>query len=96
VSDKGLDRRSGEDRRAAPREGSPGRRATDLPTTQQRRVLLIIERYVDATGEACPAAFIARHLNLHHSTVQEHLKALFQKGWLRTPNAPAMPHQDVA
>jgi predicted ArsR family transcriptional regulator len=96
VSYEGLDRRSGEDRRAVPREDQPGRRATDRPTTQQRKVLLIIERYVDATGEACPASVIARKLQLHHSTVQEHLRALFTKGWLRTPNAPARPHQDMA
>jgi SOS-response transcriptional repressor LexA len=93
----GLERRSGGgDRRAVPRVHHSGRRATDLPTTQQRKILLIIERYVDATGEACPASVIARRMNLHHSTIQEHLTALFRKGWLRTPNAPAMPEQDVA
>jgi hypothetical protein len=87
---EGLERRSGVDRRAVPRPDSPGRRATDLPTTQQRKVLSIIEQYFGATGEACPARYLARRLNLHHSTVQDHLRALFQKGWLRTPNAPAM------
>jgi DNA-binding transcriptional ArsR family regulator len=92
-----VERRSGGgDRRAMSRDDNPGRRAADLPTTQQRKVLLIIERYVDATGEACPASIVARKLALHHSTVQEHLRALFQKGWLRTPNAPAMPQPDVA
>jgi DNA-binding MarR family transcriptional regulator len=92
----GLERRSGGDRRAVPRSDSPGRRATDLPT-QQRQVLLIIEQYVGATGEACPARYLARRLNLHHSTVQDHLRALFQKGWLRTPNAPAsLQDRDVA
>lgn len=90
----GLERRSGQDRRAVPRENQPGRRATDLPTTQQRKVLLVIERYVEMSGEPCPAAFIARKLLLHHSTVQEHLRELYRKGWLRTPNAPAMPLED--
>jgi DNA-binding NarL/FixJ family response regulator len=65
-------------------------------STRQRTVLTFIERYVEATGEACPASIIARKLALHHSTVQEHLRALFQKGWLRTPNAPAMPEREVA
>jgi DNA-binding MarR family transcriptional regulator len=65
-------------------------------STQQRVVLTAIEQYVGATGEPCPARYLGRRLDLHHSTIQAHLRALFQKGWLRTPNAPALPQGDVA
>jgi hypothetical protein len=82
-----LERRSGPDRRAEPRGG---RRATDLPTTKQRAILLIIERYAFMTGgDPCPASFVARRMNVHHSTVQEHFRALHRKGWLKTADGPA-------
>lgn len=64
----------------------------DLPS-KQRAVLDIIIRYYRATGEACPAAHIARRIDRHHSTIQEHLSALYTKGWLLTPNAPATPQR---
>jgi SOS-response transcriptional repressor LexA len=84
-----VEYRSGRDRRAVPRADSPGRRATDLPTTQQRKVLQIIERYSELSGHPCPASFVAHKLNLHHSTVQEHYRALHRKGWIKTPDGPA-------
>ena len=59
-------------------------------TDRQRAIVVMIRRYFRATGEACPASFIARRLGLHHSTVQEHLSALHRKGILRGPNPPAM------
>lgn len=58
---------------------------------RQRAVLNLVRRYFLATGEACPASYIARKLDLHHSTVQEHLNVLYHKGLLLTPNAPARP-----
>lgn len=60
-------------------------------TVRQRSVLGIISDYCRVTGEACTANYVARRLELHHSTVQEHISALHRKGWLRGPNAPAMP-----
>ena len=58
-------------------------------STKQRLVVIAIEQYIGATGEPCPARYLARRLNVHHSTIQEYLRVLFLKGWLRTPNAPA-------
>lgn len=82
-----VERRDGDNDRRAVRRG--GRRHTDLPTSKQRAILTIIEHYSAATGEACPATHVARRLNVHHSTIQEHYKALFRKGWLRAPDGPA-------
>jgi len=61
---------------------------------RQRIVLDVIARYVRNTGEPCSGSYIARHLGIHHSTVQEHISALYRKGWLMTPNAPAMPQRE--
>ena len=58
---------------------------------QQRIVLDIVIRYYRVTGEACPASHIARKIARHHSTIQEHLSALFAKGWLVTANTPSRP-----
>lgn len=60
-------------------------------TARQRDVLRVIEGYCQVTGEPCSARYMARRLSVHHSTIQQHLAALHRKGWLRTPNAPAMP-----
>ena len=63
-------------------------------TTKQRSVLLAISRYETATGEPCPATWLARHLHLHHSSVQRHVYLLHRKGWLRSPHAPSsLSHQ---
>lgn len=61
----------------------------NLLTTKQRSVLTAIDRYVQATGEPCPATWLARHLRVHHSSIQRHVYLLHRKGWLRTPNAPS-------
>jgi DNA-binding MarR family transcriptional regulator len=58
-------------------------------TTKQRAVLEAIDAYQRATGEPCSASLLARRLRVHHSTIQGHLSALYRKGWLLTPNAPA-------
>lgn len=93
------DRRSGEDRRVAPRGGR--RSDDDAPsplntlTTKQRRLLEAISDYVRTTGEPCSANYLARRVNAHHTTVREHLQALYRHGWLRTPNAPARLRQPL-
>lgn len=58
-------------------------------TTQQRRILEVIDDYQRVTGEACPGSYLGRRFERHHSTMQKHLFVLFRKGWLRAPNAPA-------
>lgn len=67
------------------------RESTIVLTGRQRMVLETVIRYYRATDEPCPASFVARRLSIHHSTAQEHFFALHRKGWLRTPNAPAVP-----
>jgi SOS-response transcriptional repressor LexA len=54
-------------------------------TARQRDVLREIVRYVRAIGEAPSQHFVARRLGLHHSRIQQHLQALYEKGWLRSP-----------
>lgn len=89
--------RSGRDRRT---DSRGGRRADDQPaplhtlTTKQRTLLEFIRAYHETTGEPCPGSMLARRLSVHHSTIQEHLSALWRKGWLLTPNAPATPRQN--
>jgi len=58
-------------------------------TTVQRTIVTTINDYQRVTNEPCPASYIARRLGRHHSTIHEHLMALYRHGWLRTPNAPA-------
>lgn len=90
--------RSEVDRRSAP---GGGRRSTDTPaplhtlTTQQRRLLEAIDGFVQQTGEPCTANYLARRFDLHHTTVREHLEALYRRGWLATPNAPARLRQPL-
>lgn len=75
-----------------PRETPKRTPLVQLPG-RQRMVLDVIVHYHRATGEACPAAYLARKLELHHSSVQRHLEVLHRKGWLRGPNAPAVPRR---
>jgi LexA DNA binding domain-containing protein len=86
----GIECRSIGDRRAVPREDSPGRRITDLPT-KQRVILELVIQYYRLTGEPCSASYLARRLRVHHSTVQQHLLVLHKKGWLLTATGPAVP-----
>lgn len=53
---------------------------------RQRDVLCLIARYVEATGEPPTVEFLARRLSIDRKTVQQHLDALFAKGWLRSPS----------
>lgn len=62
-------------------------------TERQERIFKTITKVVRATGEPCSASYLARQFSLHHSTVQEHISALYRKGWLRGPNPPAMPRR---
>jgi SOS-response transcriptional repressor LexA len=62
-------------------------------TTRQQEVFDKIARFTRATGEPCSASYLARQLNMHHSTVQEHITTLFRKGWLLGPNPPARPRR---
>lgn len=57
-------------------------------TTRQRALVEAVDAFQRATGEACSAGYLARRFSLHHTTVREHLSALYRKGWLRAPNAP--------
>jgi Mn-dependent DtxR family transcriptional regulator len=63
--------------------------ADDRPVSpldrRQRTVLLVIVSYHDATGEYPTNAYVARRLGLHHSTIQQHLRALYQRGWISEP-----------
>lgn len=69
----------------------PNRAEPPPLTDRQAAILSAVDRYFDATGEPCPGSYLARRLRLHHSTIQEHLQRLHRKGWLRAPNAPAVP-----
>lgn len=60
-------------------------------TVRQQKVLTLVTEFYEVTGEPCSASYVSRRLSLHHSTIQVHLSALYRKGWLRTPNAPAVP-----
>lgn len=62
--------------------------AADNLTSRQRDVLSAILTYHEAVGEEPSVRYIARRLNLHHSTIQDHLSALQRKGWLRSGGAP--------
>lgn len=59
-------------------------------TDRQRQVLSEVERYVEFAGEAPSVRFLARRLSLHPTTVEDHLRAICRKGWLRTPR-PSVP-----
>jgi transposase len=65
-------------------------------TTRQQDVLTAITRYNRVTGEPCPASYLARRFEVHHSTVQDCISALHQKGWLLGPNSPARARRWLA
>jgi DNA-binding IclR family transcriptional regulator len=58
-------------------------------TTRQTDVYDVIARYNRVTGEPCPASYLARRFELHHTTVQDYIGTLYRKGWLHAPNSPA-------
>ena len=84
--------RAGSETRRGDKPPDPPAAAAPLHelTTKQRSMLVVIDQYSRATGEACPGSYLARRMNLHHSTVQKHLTVLHRKGWLRSANTPVM------
>lgn len=55
-------------------------------SARQRDVFRLIVRCYVATGETPSQRQISRRLGIHLKTVQEHLQALCDKGWLTSPN----------
>lgn len=53
---------------------------------RQRDVLMLIQQAYEATGEAPSMRCIARRLSISLRAVQDHLNALYRKGWLRSPD----------
>ena len=78
--------RAGDRPPTAPRNAVP----IHMLTKKQRTVLILVDHHERNMGEGCSSAWLARRLNIDRKTVQQHLEALFRKGWLRTPNAPAL------
>jgi DNA-binding MarR family transcriptional regulator len=58
-------------------------------TSLQQDLYDQIARYNRVTGEPCPASHLARRFDRDHSTIQDHISALYRKGWLHGPNSPA-------
>jgi len=54
-------------------------------TERQAEILRLIESVYEAMGEAPSVLYLARRLHLHHSTVQDHLRVMCDRGWLRVP-----------
>lgn len=60
-------------------------------TSRQTEVLGLVHQYVAHRGEAAPASWVARQLNITHVGVLHHYAALYAKGILRTDGSPAVP-----
>jgi DNA-binding NarL/FixJ family response regulator len=54
-------------------------------TQRQQQVLQLMTRYGEQFDEAPSVSFIARRLQVHRTTVQDHLEAIHRKGWLPAP-----------
>jgi len=67
-------------------EDDEGASAVQPLADGQRRVLRVVQQYIDAVGEPPSTSYIARRLSLHHETVRQHLQACHRKGWLRSPS----------
>jgi SOS-response transcriptional repressor LexA len=64
----------------------PPREHATLPLTKrQRAILSYITAVHRAQGRAPSARVIAWRFHVSLQTVQDHLQALYRKGWLRTP-----------
>lgn len=75
-------------RSAAPDQ--PPRVPLHALTLKQRRLVEAIDEYCRCTDEPCSAYYLARRIGVHHTTIREHLEALYRRGWVNTPNAPVM------
>jgi hypothetical protein len=61
-------------------------------TTRQAAVYAEIVRVHEATGQGCPASYVAQRFGLHHKTVrEEYFATLHRKGWLIHSGTPAIP-----
>jgi hypothetical protein len=60
-------------------------------TARQVEVFVIVMRYYDTLGEACPARHVAKQLAIHHEAVRTHFATLCRKGWLKAESSPATP-----
>lgn len=56
-------------------------------TPRQLEVLRLIQRTVERDPDRPPPSvpWLAMRLGLHHSVVQDHIAALYRKGYLRSP-----------
>lgn len=70
-------------------QGQPLRVPICALTLKQRRLVEAIDEHCRFTGEPCSASYLARRVGVDSSTIREHLAALYRRGWVRTPNAPA-------
>jgi predicted ArsR family transcriptional regulator len=52
---------------------------------RQRDVFQLLARITEALKEPPTVEYLARQLKVHRKTVQQHLDALFAKGWLSSP-----------
>lgn len=64
------------------------------PSPVQARVLELVDTYYQTFKRPCPGAAVADALGVHRSTVSQHFAALYRKGWLRAPGAPAAPRRE--
>lgn len=68
-----------------------------LPLTErQREVLDVMHTYEKRTGSVCSLVYISRQLDVDSSTIRDHIKALHEKGWLKTaaPGPIQFPKKD--
>jgi SOS-response transcriptional repressor LexA len=55
-------------------------------TERQREILNAVKVAYAALGEPPSVRSLARRFEMDHRAVQEHLEALYRKGWLETPS----------
>lgn len=65
-------------------------------TAKQREVLRLIARHHAEQGRPPSLRLVAGKLGLHFTTVQEHLLAIYRKGWLTTPTTGGLPCPHLA
>jgi predicted ArsR family transcriptional regulator len=60
-------------------------------TARQVEVLVIVTQYYTKSGDACPARYVARQLEIYPEAVRGHFANLCRKGWLKSKTSPAIP-----
>jgi len=69
----------------------PPRDHRKLPlTARQRTILSYIAAVQKVQGRPPSARMVAWRFGLTHKTVQEHLQALYRRGWLRAPTTDGL------